>query len=66
MVSISKIYLVPQIVTDLAQKLFSEEQNHAQQNYQLRLEVIRDFCNEELERYKLFNAAHKEARNPRK
>ena len=66
MVSVSRQYLVPQIVLDLAAKLFSEERNHAMQNYQLRLEVIRDYCTEELERYKLFKQKRNDERNRNK
>lgn len=65
MVNANRLYLVPQILTDIVQSLFSETRNHAQQNYKLRLEVIRDYCNEELEHYKTFKTKQNEERRDR-
>lgn len=63
MVNINKIHLVPQIITDLVEKMFSEQRNYAQQNYQQRIETIRDYCNEELERLKIFKVTKNNNRN---
>jgi len=63
MVNINKIHLIPQIITDLVEKMFSEQRNYAQQNYQQRIETIRDYCNEELERLKIFKVTKNNNRN---
>jgi hypothetical protein len=46
--------MVPQIVIDVAENLMNAKHDHMKDNYTLRLEAIRDYC----------DAALKQASNP--
>jgi DNA-directed RNA polymerase specialized sigma54-like protein len=46
----NKIHMVPQIVIDCAENLMNTKIDHMRDNYTLRLEAIRDYCNEALKR----------------
>ena len=46
----NKIHMVPQIVVDVAENLMNAKHDHMRDNYTLRLEAIRDYCNEALKR----------------
>lgn len=43
-----KIHLVPQAVIDVAQGLFSTKQDNLKMNYIVRIEAIREYCDEVL------------------
>ena len=51
------------MILDLSSKLFEDEGYYITQNYKIRLEVIRDFCQEELDRYKIFKNKKYEEKN---
>ena len=42
--------MVPQIVVDVAENLMNAKHDHMRDNYTLRLETIRDYCDEVLKR----------------
>ena len=47
----SNIHLVPQVVIDCAENIFNPSNKaHVRDNYMMRIEVIREYCNEVLTR----------------
>jgi len=46
----NNIHMVPQIVIDCAENLASAKIDHMRDTYTLRLEAIRDYCDEALKR----------------
>ena len=50
-----RIHMVPQVVVDCAENLFASKFDHMKQNYILRLETIRDYCDEALRKERSTN-----------
>ena len=46
------LHNVPQIVIDCAENLLTSKQDHMRQNYIMRLESIRDFCDSVIKKSK--------------
>ena len=46
----SRIHMVPQIVVDCAENLINTKHDHMRDAYALRLEAIRDYCDEALKK----------------
>lgn len=46
----NKIHMVPQIVIDCAENLMNTKIDHMRDTYTLRLETIREYCDEALKR----------------
>ena len=44
----NRIHMVPQIVVDCAENLINAKHDHMRDDYSLRLEAIRDYCDEAL------------------
>ena len=44
----NNLHLIPQIIFDIADKLESATQEHERVAYRMRLEAIRDFCNQKI------------------
>ena len=48
-----KIHLVPQVVIDCVQGLTSTKQDNLKLNYIMRLEAIRDYCDESIRKHNI-------------
>ena len=48
-----KIHLVPQVVIDCAQGLSVTKQDNLRLNYIIRLEAIRDFCDQAIRKHNM-------------
>lgn len=51
----NKMHLVPQIVIDCAEGLTKAKQDNVRSAYEMRLEAIRDYCDDVLKSSKTFN-----------
>jgi len=45
----NNMHMIPQPVIDCAENLFNTKQEHLKQSYIVRLETIRDYCNQVLQ-----------------
>jgi hypothetical protein len=48
-----KLHLVPQVVIDCAQSLATTKQDNLRLNYIIRLEAIRDYCDDAIRRHNM-------------
>ena len=48
-----KLHLIPQVIIDCAQSLSTTKQDNLRLNYIIRLEAIRDYCDEAIRKHNM-------------